>query len=339
MKKQDHINLNPYPLKLYGNASGTNQILAQKVAKLLKNKLAPCSYKIFKNGEFLVHHAESVRDRDVYVIFQPRFGDKEILSYDLDECESLVFALKQGEPARITVVMPCLPYARQDRPSNHREPVLSQKIPMRLQIAGAYRLVVLQLHNPSSYNAHPNTIPMVDVNTNELLLKHIRSKNFNLKKFKIVAPDLGAAPSCRKIAQQLGIPGNIVIINKFRDPKKINHNEITEVIGDPKGFNCIMPDDIADTCGTAVKCLKTLKENGALDVYFSATHAILSGDAVKNLNDASFSGIWFTDSCLSEENRLKIKKLEIISTAKLIAQVIDNLHNGNSVTELWHNSK
>lgn len=337
MPSSNRTSLNPYPLKLYGSPSGTNQTLAIKVAKFLKNKLAPCTFKLFKDGSFLVHHNESVRDRDVYIILQPRFGDKEVLSFDLDECESLVYALRQGEPIRITVVMPCLPYARQDKPSNHREPVLSQKVPMRLQMAGAHRLVVLHLHNPSSYNAHPLTVPMVDVDTNELLIKHIRSKKFNLEQFKIVAPDLGAAPSCRKLAQHLGIPENIVIINKFRDPQKVNHNEVMEVIGDVKGYNCIMPDDMADTCGTAIKCLKTLKDNGAKDVYFTATHAILSGDAVENLNSASFSGIWFTDSCISEDNKKKIKKLEIISTAKLIAQIVDNLHNGKSVTELWHN--
>ena len=111
-----------------------------------------------------------------------------------------------------------------------------------------------------------------------------------------------------------------------------------EVIGDPKGFNCIIPDDIADTCGTAIKALKTLKENGAEDVYFTVTHAVLSGNAVEELNNAPFAGIWFSDSCLSEENKKRIKKLEIISTAKLIAKIIDNLHNGKSVTELWHNN-
>ncbi len=337
MSPKNQLQLNPYPLKLYGNASGTKQALAEKVAKLLKNKLAPCVYKVFSNGEFIVHHSESVRDRDVYIIFQPRFGNKENLSFDLDECESLILALKQGEPARVTVVMPCLPYARQDKSSNHREPVLSQKVPMRLQMAGAHRLVVLKLHNPSSYNAHPLTIPMMDVNTDTLLLKHIRSKKFDLKKFKIVAPDLGAAPSCRKLAQQLGIPRNIVIINKFRDATKSNYNEVMEVIGDPKGYHCIIPDDMADTCGTAIKVLKALKENGARDVYFSATHAILSGEAVKNLNTAPFTSVWFTDTCLTEEARAKIKRLEVISTSKLIAQVIDNLHNGKSVTELWYN--
>ena len=210
---------------------------------------------------------------------------------------------------------------------------------MRLQMAGAHRLVVLKLHNPSSYNAHPLTIPMVDVNTDTLLLNHIRSKKFDLSKFKVVAPDLGAAPSVRKLSQQLGIPENIVMINKFRDPKTTNQSEVMEVIGDIKGYNAIMPDDIADTCGTAIKALQTLKENGAKDVYFAATHAVLSDDAVENLNKADFTGIWFTDSCLSNENRKKIKKLDVISTSKLIAQVVDNLHNGKSVTQLWHNGQ
>lgn len=337
MAPQNHLQLNPYPLKLFGTPSGENQVLAEKVSKLLKTKLSPCVYKVFKNGEFVVHHTESVRDRDVYLICQPRFSGREDLSFDLDQCESLILALKQGEPARVTVVMPCLPYARQDKSSNHREPVLSQKVPMRLQMAGAHRLVVLRLHNPSSYNAHPLTIPMVDVNTEPLIIKHIRSKKFDLKKFKIVSPDLGAAPSCRKLAQQFGIPENIVIINKFRDPRRTNHNEVMEVIGDIKGYNAIIPDDIADTCGTAIKCFKALKESGAKDVYFAATHAILSGDAIENLNSVPFAGVWFTDTCIPEAAKKKVKKLEIISSAKLIAQVVDNLHNGKSVTELWHN--
>ena len=336
MPNSNHINLNPYPLKLYSSPGGTHQDLSAKVVKLLKTKLSPLVYKSFQNGEFITHHAESVRDRDVYLICQPRFGDKENLSYDLDECESLVFALRQGEPTRISVVMPSLPYSRQDKSSNHREPVLSQKVPMRLQMAGAHRVVTLRLHNPSSYNAHPLTIPLVDVSTNALFLKHVRDKKFDLKKFKIVSPDLGAAPATRKLAQHLGIPENIVIINKFRDPKTANRNEVMEVIGDVKGYHAIISDDIADTCGTAVKSLEALKKAGAKDVYCAATHAILSDDAVANLNRAPFKGVWFADTCLRDSDRKKIKKLEVVSTAKLIAQVIDNLHNGKSVTELWH---
>ncbi len=328
--------LNPYPLKIYGSANGTNVTLTKEVAKLLKSKLSPTIYKDFSDGSFMVHHADSVRDRDVYIMIQPRFGNKENLALDLDEIESLIFALRQGDPARITVVMPCLPYSRQDKASNHREPILVQKVPMRLQMAGAHRLVVLHLHNPSSYNAHPLAMPMVDVNVTELLVKHIKSKKFDLQKFKIVAPDLGAAKASRKLAQKLGIPENIVIMNKFRDPKKANHSEVMEIIGEVKGYNVIIPDDMADTCGTAIKCLQALKENGAKDVYFTATHAVLSGNAIENLNKAPFKKVWFTDSCLSDEARKGIKNLEVISTAKLVAMIIDNLHNGKSVTELWH---
>ncbi len=331
--------LNPYPLKIYGSPSGTNLTLTKEVAKLLKSKISPTTYKLFSDGSFIVHHSDSVRDRDVYIMIQPRFGNRENLALDLDEVESLIFALRQGDPARITVVMPCLPYSRQDKASNHREPILVQKVPMRLQMAGAHRLVVLHLHNPSSYNAHPLAMPMVDVNVTDLLVKHINSKKFDLKKFKIVAPDLGAAPACRKLAQRLGIPENIVIINKFRDPNKSNHSEVMEVIGEIKGYNAIIPDDMADTCGTAIKCLETLKQNGAGDVYFTATHAILSGNAVENLNNAPFKKVWLSDSCISEEARKNIKNLEIIPTGKLIAKIIDNLHNGKSVTELWHNGK
>ena len=163
------------------------------------------------------------------------------------------------------------------------------------------------------------------------------TKEFDLQKFKIVSPDLGAAPECRKIAQELGIPGNIVIINKFHDPKNINKTEVMEVIGDPKDFHCIMPDDIADTCGTAKNSYNALKEKGALNIYFSTVNAILSGDAIDNLNSVNFSGIWFTDTCDLSGKMDKINNLEIIPSSKLIYHVIENLHNGGSITDLSKN--
>ncbi|OGI64410.1 hypothetical protein A2733_01220 [Candidatus Nomurabacteria bacterium RIFCSPHIGHO2_01_FULL_40_20] len=329
--------LNPYPFKLFGSPSGTNLFLAKEVAQLLNTELDGSVYKEFSDGSFIAHHTESIRDCDVYLILQPRFGSKEALSYDLDECESMVYALKQGEPNRITVVMPCLPYARQDKPSNYREPILVQKVPMRLQMAGADRIVVLRLHNPSSYNAHPLTIPIVNVDTSNLLINQIKSKNFNLEEFKIVAPDLGAAPSCRKLAQALGIPSNIVMINKFRDPKSVNHSEVMEVIGDPAGYHSIIPDDLADTCGTAVKTFKVLKERGVKDVYFTAVHGVLTGKAVENLNSVDFKEVWFSDTCDFSGKQKLIKNLVIMPTAKLIAKVVDNLHNGKSVTDLSKN--
>jgi ribose-phosphate pyrophosphokinase len=206
-----------------------------------------------------------------------------------------------------------------------------------MQMAGANRIITLRLHNPSSYNAHPYTIPIVNVMNRKLLVQHILSKDFDLSKFMIVSPDLGAAAECRKIAEELGIPGNIIIINKYRNPKDSNNSEVMDIIGDPRGFNCIMPDDMADTCGTALKSFIALKEKGALDIYFSAVHPILSGNALENLAKADFKGIWFCNTCNLEEKVDKIKNLDIIPVTKLMAKVIDNLHNGESITDLSKN--
>lgn len=333
MKK--HIFPNPYPIKLF--SCGPNQDLAKKIAKDLKLELETPESKLFSNGEFLIHQKNSVRFRDVFVIFQPRQGNKEELSYDLDECYSLVFALHQGSPASITVIMPYLPYSRQDRSSNHREPVLSQKVGIILQALGADRLVVLKLHSPSGYNAHPKTIKMDLVDTDDLVLEHIKSKKFNLKKFKFVAPDTSAAKYARTMSDRLGIENDIVIVYKHRDSKSVNKAKVMEIIGNPEGYNLIMVDDMADTLGTAVEGFLALKKRGAKDIYFATTHAILSGKAMENLARAQFSGLWFTDTCFIDKDKIKkISKLEIISTVKLISNIIKNLHDGQSITTLWN---
>jgi len=330
---------NPYPFRLFGRPDGVIEPLLKEVASKLSTTLGKSVYKDFSNGEYLAHHNESIRDCDVYLFMQPNFGDKFKLSFDLDLLETMVLSLNQGTPNRITVIIPCLPYARQDRPSNYREPVLVQKIPMRLQVAGADRIVTLRLHNPSSYNAHTSTIRIENIDTKNLMVKHIKSKDFDLSKFKIVSPDLGAAPECRRIAEKLGIPNGIVIINKYHDPKKTNDVEVMEVIGDPEGYHCIMFDDMIDTCGTAKKSFFALKNRGAKNIYFSAVHGILSGKAIENLEEAGFTEIWLTDTCDFTGKKELIKKLEIVPAAKLIARVISNLHNGESITDLSKNGE
>ena len=110
-----------------------------------------------------------------------------------------------------------------------------------------------------------------------------------------------------------------------------------EVIGDPAGYHSIIPDDLADTCGTAVKTFKVLKERGVKDVYFTAVHGVLTGKAVENLNSVDFKEVWFSDTCDFSGKQKLIKNLVIMPTAKLIAKVVDNLHNGKSVTDLSKN--
>ncbi len=330
-----HLYPNPYPIKLF--SCGPNQDLAKKISKLLKLELETPVPKVFSNGEFLSHQQNSVRFRDVFVICQPRQGNKEELSYDLDECYSLIFALRQGSPSSITVIMPYLPYSRQDRSSNHREPVLSQKVGIMLQAVGADKLVVLKIHSPSSYNANPETVQMELVDTDDLIIQHIKSKKFDLKKLKFVAPDVSAAVYAKIMSDRLGVNNDIVIVYKHRDHKSSNKAKVVEIVGNPEGYDLIMIDDMADTLGTAVEGFLELKKRGARNVYLGVTHAILSGKALENIQRASFAGLWFTDTCPIGPEKIKhLPKLEIISTANLIANIIKNLHDGKSVTTLWN---
>jgi ribose-phosphate pyrophosphokinase len=327
---------NPYSLKLFSVGTETKQDFANEIAIWLRVSLEEAKQKIFSNGEFLYHQKNSVRDADVYVIFQPRFGDKYKLAYDIAECESLVFALKQGEPHKITVVIPCLPYTRQDRPSNYREPVLVQMLPAKLQRMGADRLVTVRLHNASSYNAYPGSIPITNINVDNLFIKFIKDKNFDLNKLKLVAPDLGAANSTRVIAKGLDVQEQLVVMDKVRDTKSSNKSEVMNVIGDVEGFDCIIPDDISDTCGTALKSARALRERGASRIFFMAGHGVLSGSALQNLQNANFDGLWLGDTC--DISLVKnLQNFEVISTSKWVSRVIDNLHNGESVNDLYQN--
>ncbi len=324
---------NQHPMVMF--AYGASEQLAKDVAKNLQITLAPKMFKKFPNGEILTHHMETIRDADVFIVCQPRMGD--MMSNDIFECALFINALRQGSPYRITVMMPYLPFSRQDKSSNHREPVLARFVPHQLKAAGADQLVVFKLHNPASITLYPD-IPMDNIETNDIVLSYIRSnpKIFNLKKAKIGAPDLGSTKSCKKYADALGI--GLVIINKSRDSKLMGTTTVHGVHGDLENSDIIFIDDLADTCGTAKGAALAAKERGAHKIYFFATHPVLSGKAIENINEAGFDGVFFTDTiALTETQRKEIKNLKVLSVGKLAAQVIDNIHNGKSVSGLWNN--
>lgn len=327
--------VNQHPIAMF--AYGEDNDFAEAIAKNLKIKITPRSFKKFPCGEVLSHQAETVRDTDVFIVCQPRMGEK--LMNDLFACSLFVNAVRQGSPYRITVMMPYLPFSRQDKSTNHREPILARFVPEQLRAAGADAVVVFKLHNPASISTFPG-IHMDNVDTNDIVLNYIRSnpKTFDLKKSQIGAPDLGSTKSCKKYADQLGI--GLVIINKSRDHKAISVSNTLDVHGDLKGSDIIFIDDMADTCGTAKGAAIAAKERGAHKIFFFATHPVLSGNAIANINEAGFDGVFFTDTIpLTDEQKKGIKNIKIISVCKLAAQVIDNIHNGHSVSGLWNGDR
>lgn len=325
---------NQHPLTMF--AYGIDESFATSVAENLQIDLAPKYFKKFPCGEVLSHQAETVRDADVFIVCQPRVG--EMMMNDIFECGLFVNAVRQGSPYRITVMMPYLPFSRQDKSSNHREPILARFVPDQLKAAGADEIVVFKLHNSASVSLYPSIL-MDNVDTNDIILGFIRSnpKIFDLKNSQIGAPDLGSTKACKRYADKLGI--GLVIVNKSRDTKIMGATQVLDVHGDLKGSDIIFIDDLADTCGTAKSAAIAAREREARNIFFFATHAVLSGDAIANINSANFDGVFFTDTIpLTEIQKSSIKNLQIISVAKLAAQVVDNIHNGESVSGLWNSN-
>ncbi len=327
---KDNTALNPFPLMLF--ACGADKTFAQKVAEKMGLKLEEIVTKDFSDSDFLIHQKDTIRDRNLFVICQPRKG--EMKYRDLMECFAFVYSLRQGSPKSwITIVIPYLPFSRQDKPSNLREPILAQLIPILLQAAGANQIVVTKLHNPASRTVYP-LIKMEDVDTTDIMIKYIRDNNPDLSNIMLAAPDVGATKSVRVVAEALGVP--IVIVDKRRDAKLANKSDVMEIIGDPSGYDVILLDDIADTGGTLRKGAEALREKGAKKIHGMFTHAVLSGNAIENLKEARFESIVLTNSCPINEEGIKIlPNCEILDLSKYIGQIIANLHNGDSVESLW----
>ncbi len=325
---------NPYPLKLFTSPKYPD--LAKAVAGYLQTELLYPKEKQFKNGEILSHQTGSVRDSDVFIVYQITPNSAEMYE-ELFKLVSLIRALKQGSASRITVVLPYLPFSRQDEPSNHREPVNVRLVPDMLKAAGADRLVVLRLHSPKSATAWP-LIEMENIGTRKFLVEYLKSESgVDLSDCAIAAPDVGAAKDARNFAENLGnLP--LAMIDKRRSTKELVSTEVMNVIGEHhvKGKHVIIVDDMIDTGSTLVPVTKALKEHGAIKVSAIVTHGIFSGNAIENLNNAQFDSLWVTNSCPINDYVGKISSLKVIDVSKLIARVIDNMHNGNSVTELWH---
>jgi len=329
----------PYPKQIFVFGRDTN--LGEKIASLLEVTPSDHNTVCFPDGERIPHQTKTVRDNDVYIIFTSLNGeetDKWFVDY-----LRFVRSVKRGQPHKITVVMPKLVQQRQDVENRHlRQPKMSDFFPELLKTVGADRLVVCKLHNPASCTANP---PMENLDTTKLIIDEIKAKFINPANVVIASGDMGGSKYARKIAEELRVP--LIITDKDRDPrtgktramKVYIQGEVSEKID-----TAIFVDDLISTFGSLKRAADALsKEYSHIKNYYAiATHADFGGETLKNMTDSKFSSIWVTDTVpVTTDFVKKIKKAKrnfvIISVAKLIAQTIDNLHNGDSVSDLWKN--
>lgn len=309
-----------HPLKLV--STGAHPELAKAVAKYLKVKLVPTDDRVFACGELYNRPLETVRGCDVYVVTTATHN----VNHDMMELFILLDALKRSFAYTIHVVMPHFAYARQDRVATPREPISAKLMANLIDTAGADHVVTLNLHSDQIQGFF--NFPVDNLSAEKIFVDYFKRKK--LKDLVVVSPDAGGAKSAKKFADKLG--AEIAIVHKHRP--RHNIAEAMGVIGNVKGKTCIIYDDLIDTAGSVFAAKKALDEAGAKrDVYLVATHAVFSGSAVERLSGAGFKEVTVTDSIpLPKEKRFK--SLTILSVAKLLADIIESVHDARSLTKV-----
>lgn len=296
--------------------------LAESIAEILGTKVGDCRVHHFADGEILVEVGESVRGKDVYIVQ----STSNPVTENLMEILIIADALKRASAKEITAVIPYFGYARQDRKAKPRQPITSRLVADLLTVAGVNRVVTVDLHARQIQGFFD--IPVDEMQALPLIFQYFKEKN--LDNLCVVSPDHGGATRARKLSEHLDTP--IAIIDKRRP--KPNVAEVMGIIGDVKGKNCILIDDMIDTAGTIVAGAEVLKKQGAKDVYIACTHPVLSDPAVERLKNCCAKEVIVTDTIALPEEK-KFDNLVEISVAELLAHTIENIENDLPVSDVF----
>ncbi len=307
-------------LKVFTGTS--NPVLADEIAGYLGIELSKIEVKRFQDGEISVKIKDNVRGQDVFIIQSTCRPTND----NIIELLLIMDAALRASAGRITAVIPYFGYARQDRKVEPRVPISSKVMANIIQIAGADRVLTMELHAEQIQGFFD--IPVDNLYSAPIAIDYI--KNLGLKNVVMVSPDSGGAERARFYAKNIN--AGLAIIDKRRPEPNVA--EVQYVIGDVDGKNCILVDDMVDTGGSISKAVGALRKQGAKDVYCLFTHPVLSGDAANNLESAGFKEIIFTNTIPFQGPR-EIKGMKILSTASLFGEAIRRIHECESVSSLF----
>ncbi|HYP15537.1 MAG TPA: ribose-phosphate pyrophosphokinase [Bryobacteraceae bacterium] len=303
-----------------GNA---NPALATDVCECLGVEPGQVSLKNFSDGEIQLQILETVRGVDAFAV-QPTCTPVESHLFEL---LLMIDALKRASAGRITAVLPYYGYARQDRKDKPRVPISAKLIASLLERAGADRVLSLDLHAAQIQGFFD--IPVDHMFASPVMIEHFKaSAQGNLT---VVSPDAGGVERARAFAKRLSAP--LAIIDKRRE--QANVAEIMNIIGDVRGRNCIMVDDLIDTGGTLVKGADALYSAGAVTVSACATHAVLSGSAVERIEQSRLTEVVVTNSIPLKYEARNCDRIRVLSVAPLLARAIRSIHEGGSISTLF----
>jgi ribose-phosphate pyrophosphokinase len=285
--------------------------------------LGKAEVKQFSDGESSVEICESVRGMQVFVIQStcPPVND------NLMELLVMIDALKRASSAEITAVIPYYGYSRQDRKVFPRAPISAKLVADLLEAAGANRVISMELHAGQIQGFF--NIPVDHLYASPVMVKYLRKK-FNTD-MVIVSPDAGGVERARAYAQRLKV--GLAIIDKRREAANIA--QVMHIVGDVRGKNAVILDDMVDTAGTLVRAATALMENGAKAVYGACTHPVLSGPAVERIMDSPILELVVTNTIPLKEEAKMSGKLSVISVSRLFSETIKRIYKRGSVSELF----
>lgn len=311
-----------------GNA---NLQLASKIADYLNMPLGSAKVSTFNDGEIQIHIDESIRNKDVFIIQPTCPSDKQSINDNLMELYLLIRTMKRASAKSITAVVPYYGYARQDRKTSPRVPISAADVALMIEIAGATRVLTVDLHCGQIQGFFRN-VPVDNLYSASVFIPHLMNKNLN--NVVVVSPDAGGVERANRFVNLLGKKGvnaQMALISKERASAGVVNS--MHLIGNVKGADAIIVDDICDTGGTLVKAAELLKENGANKVYAVLPHAVFSGNAIEKIGKSVIDELIIADTIPVRDNLPA--NIVMVSISALLAQAIRHIFNGESVSELF----
>lgn len=304
-----------------GNA---NPQLAAAVAKHLNLPLGKAMVGRFSDGEVNVEIQENVRGKDVFVLQSTCAPTND----NLMEIVIMADALKRSSAGRITAAIPYFGYARQDRrPRSARVAISAKVVANMLQAVGVDRVLTMDLHADQIQGFFD--IPVDNIYASPILLGDLKKRGY--ENLQVVSPDVGGVVRARALAKQLDV--DLAIIDKRRP--RANVAEVMNIIGEVDGRNCVIMDDMVDTANTLCKAAQALKEQGAAKVMAYCTHPVLSGGAVQRIEASALDELVVVDTIPLNRDAQKSEKIRQVSCAPLLAETIQRISKGDSVSSLF----
>ena len=303
-------------------ALNSNRKLATEMAELLGCELGKCSVSRFSDGEIQMNIEENVRGSEVFIVQ----STSNPVNEHILELLIMIDALKRASASKINVVIPYFGYGRQDRKARSREPITAKLVANLLERAGATRVLTLDLHTAQTQGFFD--IPVEHLIGVPVLSQYFENKG--LEDIVVVAPHSGSIGRARKMADLLHSPLALVDKRNLEE----NATKIPSVIGNVKGKNAIIIDDLIDTGTTITLAARALAENGAESIYACCTHPVFTGKAIDKIESSPIKELVVTNT-IKLPNEKVISKIKSISVAALLVDAIDRVHNEKAVSPLF----